>query len=674
MFRLGFLLLLLSFVLVDVYGQNDIADSLETKEILVQATRLESSWLNATSSISTQQIDDTYEGYAKTSLKELLNRQPGIFNQNANNYAQDLRISIRGFGARSAFGIQGVRLMVDGIPESTPDGQAQIDNLALDNIKKVEVLRGPSSGLYGNASGGVISLMSDFEVKKNYLQVSSLIGSYGVLKQNLNAGIKLGKSDIKLSGTHFKTDGYRDHSSSTTGILSGTYQYKSDNNLKVRITGNYTNSPEALDPGGVTLEDANLDQRAARLRNVDFNAGEKIEHFKIGSTISKLFNDKKLSVTTFYHNRQFEGGLPFVNGGYIQLDRNFFGQSGQLTFYQEKNRLLVGYDVQVQRDTRERFNNDMGAKGDLTLHQNENFKNYAIYLIDNIEVSQKLNVDLNLRFDKNDISVDDFFGDNTDQVNMDALSYGLGVGYLIQPELNSFLRVSSSFETPTLSELLVDPRSNGLNRDLSPLSSINYEIGIKSNTQKNLSWQTSLFYIRSENEIISFELEDFPGRDFFRNAGSTKRFGLEVMGTYEVPDKYFLNCSYTYSRFRFDDYVVDSVDLSDNTIPGIPDHNINFEFGFYLPYNFKVQSYNTYMGQLYAEDENIIRVDAYLRSDFKVGKSVEIGDLKVNIYGGVNNIFNQAYFDNVRINAFGARHYEPAPLRNYYVGLRFNIE
>jgi len=660
--------------------QVDSLSNVDIEEILIKSSRIISPLHTLPLSVSIQDSLLQKDAYQKTSLQEFLGAHPGVFSMNANNYAQDLRISIRGFGARSPFGIRGVKLIVDGIPETTPDGQGQIDNLILDNIQSIEILKGPSSGLYGNASGGVIKLNSEFDYLKSGIISNTQFGSYGNFRQAIKGVWQKKSSTLIASALHNQLDGYRTHSANETNIGSLKYQYNSPGKLKLRFISNFTHSPIAQDPGSLTLADADEIRDQARQRNVDFGSGESINHFKIGNSLEYILGNKKIESQSYFHKRQFDGKLPFTNGGIIDLNRNFFGHSSQIIFHQDfvssRNKILFGYDAQFQNDDRQRFVNNMSVRTDETLNQNEIFRNLALFLVDHFNVKEKLTVNLDLRYDNNVLRVEDDFlsdGDDSSKITYNSFNYGIGIGYNPKKNLFTYLRLSSSFETPTLSELSANPQGGGFNQALKPLESTNYEIGIKQYVSTKLKYQLALFNINTKNELLPFELADFPGRDFFLNAGKTKRTGLEFSGHLLYSNSLALNLTYNFSVFNFDEFETGADDFSNNTLPGLPRHYGSFDLIYQFGENTSLNFLTHYTGKLFADNANSVQIDDFFRSDIKLSQTLDLQKLTAKLYLGINNILDVQYFDNIRINAFGRRYYEAAPERNFYVGVKFRI-
>ncbi|MEM6802186.1 MAG: TonB-dependent receptor plug domain-containing protein, partial [Bacteroidota bacterium] len=244
-------------------------------------------------------------GNQQLSINESLVAVPGLFALNADNFAQDLRVSIRGFGARAAFGIRGVKLLVDGIPESTPDGQAQVDNVDMGLIQNMQILRGPAAGIYGNAAGGVILLQTE-EVKKPFAEARISGGSFNFQRYQAKAGFRYGKFSGLIYGSHTQTNGYRDHSEMENTLLNGRFRYAWDSLTSLTLLVNYVNSPLANDPGGVDSTAFTDNPQAARERNVDFDGGESVEQARIALNFQKALSDnQRLNIRAYRLSRDF---------------------------------------------------------------------------------------------------------------------------------------------------------------------------------------------------------------------------------------------------------------------------------------------------------------------------------------------------------------------------------
>mgnify|MGYP005988249157 FL=1 len=649
------------FFTIGVQAQNQSAlATITLSEVALQAPKTETPRNQLPFSLSIQSVDEFQKIYQQLSLQEYLVAVPGLFTQNANNYAQDLRISLRGFGARAAFGIRGIKLIVDGIPETTPDGQGQLDNLPLGLLSSVEVLRGPSASLYGNASGGVLYLNTLDQLENETIQLQSRLGAYGFQSYQLNTSLKGEKTVALLHINRTKTDGFRQNSGFEQTLFNTKIKHRLSSKSTLQLQLNYTDSPRAEDAGGITLEDTEADWSQARQRNVAYDTYESVNQFKSGLRWQQDWGDQwNLDTYGFYTFRDFYGKLPFENGGIINLTRNYFGFGSRLNYTQDKHRWQIGIETAQQADQRDRYLNLNGAQGSLSFSQLESFGSFGIYILDEVRW-EKVLLRTSLRYDDLRLGADSVSEDQTYQV----LNPSVGLSYEVAPQQRLFANFSSSFETPALSELSANPSgAEGLNLELEPARALNYELGWKGLWTKT-RMEANVFFIESTNEILPYELEAFPGRSFYRNAGATQRWGVEVFGSYQW-EQWELQASMSQAEYRF----TENNTSEGNTLPGIPNSQFFLQLGYTSLQNWQFQLTGEHIGSLYADTANAVQIEAFQKVRLQGGKTVALGNLELNLFAGINNLFDVRYFDNIRLNAFGGRYYEPAPGRNAFFGL-----
>ena len=649
------------FFTIGVQAQNQSAlATITLSEVALQAPKTETPRNQLPFSLSVQSVDEFQKIYQQLSLQEYLVAVPGLFTQNANNYAQDLRISLRGFGARAAFGIRGIKLIVDGIPETTPDGQGQLDNLPLGLLSSVEVLRGPSASLYGNASGGVLYLNTLDQLENETIQLQSRLGAYGFQSYQLNTSLKGEKTVALLHINRTKTDGFRQNSGFEQTLFNTKIKHRLSSKSTLQLQLNYTDSPRAEDAGGITLEDTEADWSQARQRNVEYDTYESVNQFKSGLRWQQYWGEQwNLDTYGFYTFRDFYGKLPFENGGIIDLTRNYFGFGSRLNYIQDKHRWQIGIETAQQADQRDRYLNLNGAQGSLSFSQLESFGSFGIYILDEVRW-EKVLLRTSLRYDDLRLGADSVSEDQTYQV----LNPSVGLSYEVATQHRLFANFSSSFETPALSELSANPSgAEGLNLELEPARALNYELGWKGLWAK-IRMEANVFFIESTNEILPYELEAFPGRAFYRNAGATQRWGVEVFGSYQW-EQWELQASMTQAQYRF----TENNTSEGNTLPGIPNSQFFLQVGYTSLQNWQFQLTGEHIGSLYADTDNAVQIEAFQKVRLQGGKTIALGDLELNLFAGINNLFDVRYFDNIRLNAFGGRYYEPAPGRNAFFGL-----
>lgn len=655
-------------------------DEVALEEIIVNATRMPRRLQDVAAAVSVVDQEAIQQGRQQLGLDESIAAVPGVFMQDRYNFAQDLRVSIRGFGARSNFGIRGVKIIVDGIPESLPDGQAQSDGIDLSTIEQIEVLRGPSSALYGNASGGVISLQTERPPAVPYSELSLNTGAFGFQRVQLKTAGQSDRIDYLLNLSDFSLDGYRQHSEIDSTSFTGRLGYRFDSG-KFNLMVATVEQPIANDPGGISLSDAQADPRQARQRNVDFNSGEALEQQRIGvSYIHKLSGHQELSFRGHAIEREFSNRLPFVGGGAVEFDRSVTGLGIEYRFQPTATQSsawqwVAGLELDEQDDDRRRFDNNAGVRGQLAFDQNEKVTSTAAFVQASRVLTPTLELSAGLRYDNIEFQAKDQFlvnGDDSGRRSFNEFSPMMGLLFRYSDDLSFYANLATSFETPTTTELANPEGQGGFNPLIKPQSANNYEMGVKYAKPGVWSYTASLFSIDVENELIPFELADLPGRDFYRNAGESSRRGVELALARDFSDTLSSSLVFTYSDFEFDRFVDDSGnDFSGNPLPGIPEQVAQWTLNYQHPRGGFVAFDVQYVGEIPLNNANTVRNDAYHVANLRFGvDDWQRGRWQLSPFVGINNLSNETWFANTRINAFGGRFFEPAPDRHVYAGIR----
>ncbi len=673
------------FILASIlFSQSDTLIISDIEAVTVSAPKITTALYKTPLSITKYNVSTIQESQQQLSLQEYINAVPGIFTMNANNYAQDLRISIRGFGARSAFGIRGIKLIVDGIPETTPDGQGQVDNLNLGIIQNIEILRGPASALYGNASGGIISINTINDFEKNYLKAGVTIGAFNLQQYNLTTGFKTKNTTYILHGNRSSADGYRKHSSFENNNFNARIFHQLSEKSKLNLLVNYADSPKAEDPGGIDLTAVNENRQQAHPQNILFNAGEEISQLKVGLNYKYDFDkNNRFNTYAFFSSRDFYGRLPFENGGIVDLSREYLGFGGNyllvLPLKNGVNKIQAGYDLATQSDNRLRFNNLNGLQDSLTYDQLEVFSNAGGYLVNHF-ISGNWLISGGIRFDWNHMDVSDRYeenGNNSGERTLRTWNPSFGISYKIARSQYIYSNFSTSFETPSLSELSANPSGNNSFNPLNAQKAKNYELGIKGNISSNVQYDLAIFHIDTKDELVPFELDSFPGRIFYRNTGKGSRNGLEFSINYDITDKWNFALNYAFSDFIYEKYVLnDTLDINynDNDLPGIPKSYGALSCSYVNEKGLHARLQGRYIGDIFTNDANDNSDDAYFLLNLNLGYQIKTGKIKITPFFGINNILNTKYNDNIRINALDGRYYEPGPGLNIYGGARFLLE
>ncbi len=656
-------------------SQNSQVEVLEPIE--VTATRSARPVQNIPNAVSLITKEDVPPGQPAITLDESLSTVPGLFTQNPYNFAQDLRISIRGFGARSPFGIRGIKILVDDIPQTLPDGISQLDAVDPGIIDHIEVLRGPSASLYGNASGGVISIFTedgpsgpfDFELK-------GVTGSFGLLKTQIKLGGRTPTSDYRVFGSRLELNGYREHNVTENLLFQTKFNWQAESGSDTQWTFQKLYSPRAEDPGGLTGSQAAINPRQAHPQNVLFDVGEEVDQELLGWRWRKPLGTKQdLTFTAHLIHRDFSNRLPFVSGGQVEFERWAPGAAlkyiNNHSLFSKSNRWIAGLDFLYQNDDRQRFDNNTGLKGAETLNQRETVDSLGIYFRDELVLSDDWELTAGARYDRIHYRVDDAFVADGDQSGAQTLNQGsgtLGALYHLTPEHRIYLNGSTVFETPTTTELINNPSgTGGFNPILKPQTSYSMELGLKGNP--GIEYELALFYIRTEDEITPFELAAFPGRTFFRNSGTSERKGVEAWLRWRLLKNWQGTVSYTYSDFEFQEFVVSGMDFNGNRLPGIPLHRAVGQIEYRHPQGWFGSVLAEHVSRFYVNNENTVDNSAYTNVRLNLGMEKRWGSIRGSVFMGVNNMLDESYNANTRINAAGGRYFEPAPPFNLFAGI-----
>jgi iron complex outermembrane receptor protein len=664
--------------------------------VVVEATRLPTEALRVPYAISRLDQHDWGGGRQQLSLAAPLSNLPGLLVLNPNNFAQDLRLSVRGFGARSAFGIRGVKILVDGLPETTPDGQGQVDNLDAGLIAGAALLSGPASGMYGNAAGGVVRLETEDPPEQPFIEVRLSGGSYEFQRYQLKSGGQTGAYRWIAYGSHTRQEGFREQSRMENTLLNAKIQRQFGVSGQLEVLLNYVNSPIAEDPGGLSRELFEKDPSQAWSSNRTFVAGEAVEQGRVGLRWSREWVDgKAIEVYGFYLFRDFNNRLPFEAGGAVQLFRNYAGGGIRLRGGQvlagRHYRSVLGVDVERQTDRRKRHDNLEGAIGPLVFDQLEVFSMVGLYWVQEWSPLQDIWLTVALRYDFNHLVADDRLvsnGDASGTSRYQNLSPSLGGSYAVLKNHHLYGNYSYSFETPALSELSVNPDgAAGFNKQLQPQRAHNYELGAKGQLASWLNYQTAVFYLQLNNELVPYELSNSPGRFFYRNAGASTRKGVEAALRWQARPRLFGRLSYTFSDFSYTDYEVDGVQFGGQQLPGIPKHLVAGQVAFVYSKTGRATLEGRYLSRLYADDANTAFAEAFLELNLLFSqkfpwKALELTlfsqkfpwkALELTTFGGVNNLLNATYVNNVRLNAFGGRYFEAISGIHVYAGIQVRL-
>ena len=657
-------------------------------ELNVTVTRSAAPLERVPYAVSVLNRGDIQRGQQTLGIDEALNNLPGVVVSNRYNFSLDQRISIRGAGSRSNFGVRGLKILLDGVPQTLPDGQSQLTNIDFGTVDRAEVLRGASSSLYGNASGGVISFQTQQAAPGPFAQNLRVQGGSGKRDgddfykwQTWTSG-RAGSVSGTLSLSQFKADGFRQHSAAEFRQLNAGLDYAISGSTLARLRLNLADSPEAQNPGALTLAEylANPDSAAANniRRGADKDAQQQqlslgLRHFDAGGN--------EYEATVFGLLRDLANPLaapPDINPGptagtYVAIDRAVGGArlsaSRRLGSAATSPRLNAGADVQHLRDDRQNFVHDGGVPTSAVfLDQLEKITELGPFAQVQWAPNEQLLFSGGLRYDWVRFALDDrYTGDGFDDSGartMSAASGNIGASWTVQSRFVPYVNLSTAFETPTTTELVNQPDgSGGFNPELGPQRAVNYEVGARGQPFTGVSYSVALFLGRVSDAIVQ-QLE-VGGRAFFRNAGKTHNDGAEVGLTLSPVSALTLSAAYTYARYRFADAA-----LKGKRLPGVPEHFWRLGFRSRLPAGFFADADHTIATSVAADDANTIIVPAWGAgvTNLRLGWSGSTGTLRLAPFLGLNNLWDRRYIGSVTLNGLGGRVIEPAPRRVIYVG------
>ena len=672
------LLLLSTAFSAPVWAQTDTEAVLPTVE--VSAPRLAREIYATPAAVSTIDQDAIAQGQQRVRLDESLNRVPGVFLQNRDNFAQGQRISIRGFGARAPFGVRGITVMVDGIPYTLPDGQAQLDAIDLDSAERIEVIRGPSSVLYGNAAGGVIDITTADGRDNPGTRLRMGAGSDGYQKMALQNGGVQGDWSHHISLTALNVDGYREQSSTEKYLLNAKLRRELGSDRALTAIINLLDNPRSEDPGALNAREVAEGRDQAAPNSLALDAGQTVDQQLIGLQYEDLSaGEGELYLKGFIAQRDFEQQLPFVGSSRLGYQRDYMGASAEyhheVTLGNLPLNYIVGVDAVRQKD--DRFRNDVnpqGAVGEPLADETQTATSTGVFAQGDLALSELLTLSLGTRFDRVDLDVDDDFaadGDQSGQRTFNEWSGSAGLSYRYRPQHQAYINTGTAFETPTFSEF-ANPAGGGFNPSVEPQKAWNREVGLRGYIEPlALDYDVALFSVRVRDELVPY---DEGGRTFYQNAGDTKRDGVELALGWQLADQWRLDSALTLARYEFDEFATPSERFDGNRIPGLPEQTwVNQLTWENLDERFATLE-TEYVGDLVADNANETSVDSYWLVNLRVGDGWQLSQqTRLSAYVGLRNLLDEEHYSNVRLNGTFGRFYEPAPGRSVYGGVELSF-
>ena len=680
-------LLLLALFAGAARAQSDSTarDTARLNPTVVTVLRTSVELARAPFAVSVVTRDEIQRGKPGFALDEALAAVPGVQVDNRFNYALGERISIRGFGSRAQFGVRGVRVLLDGIPMTTADGQTSLNNVDVASLARVEVVRGPASALHGNAAGGVIQLESDrgdeFAHRRGGGEVRYSHGADGLSRFQLLS--RSSGDHVFATGTvsMLKYDGYRDwNTADNTHVNFLVGRYFSAGTLA--LLGNFVDY-DAKNPGGLNRDSATLKPFMAWPTNkTRFFTGEKGRQTQGGATWRQQIGGAELQLATHALSRNIDNPIPQT---IVEIDRDAAGARASLSAHPGAIGMTIagGAEWQMQRDDRRNYVNtpNTGARGAITLDQRERVDNTALFLQLTSEILNTVDVMAGVRFDRigftaHDRLVSGTNPDDSGERTMSATSPSIGVTWRLAP-LSLFANYSQSFETPTTSELAnQESGAGGFNPTLDPQHTRSVEAGVNGNVRLGGvagNYQLVGYRALVDDALIPFEVASAPGRQYFRNAGKTKHRGIEFGTSLVFPRAIALRGAFTHTEATFEDYAVTvgtTTTVHDGkSLPGVAPNRGDATLSW-QPSNVFVDWETRAQSRMPVNDANSEYASDYVIHGLRGGvREIAFGPLLFAPHVGVFNLFDRRYMTSVVVNAFGGRYYEPGPPRSVYAGI-----
>ncbi|WP_394611074.1 TonB-dependent receptor PqqU [Klebsiella pneumoniae] len=673
------------------------AQAADEQTMVVTAAPTTVSELDTPAAVSVVNGDEMRQAAPRVNLSESLGAVPGLQVQNRQNYAQDLQLSIRGFGSRSTYGVRGLRIYVDGIPATMPDGQGQTSNIDIGSVDTIEVLRGPFSALYGNSSGGVINVTSQTGPQPPTVEASSYYGSFGTWHYGMKAtgavgdGSHAGDVDYTVSTNRFTTHGYRDHSGARKNLANARLGVRINDVSKLTLLLNSVDI-KANDAGGLTTDEWRDNPRQSP-RGDQYNTRKNTRQTQAGLRYERqLSAQDDLSVMMYAGERettQFQSIprapqlKPSHAGGVIDLTRHYQGIDTRLT---HRGELLVpvtltaGLDYENMSERRKGYENfvmvngapQYGEQGALRRNERNLMWNVDPYLQTQWQLTDKLSLDAGVRyssvwFDSNDYYITPGNGDDSGDASYHKWLPAGSLKYALTDAWNVYLSAGRGFETPTINELSYrSDNQSGLNFGLKPSTNDTVEIGSKTRIGNGL-FTAALFQTNTDNEIVVDSSSG--GRTSYKNAGKTRRQGMELGLDQQFGESWRLKAAWTWLDATYRTNVCDDASCNGNRIPGIARNMGYASFGYQPEQGWYAGSDIRYMSDIMANDENTAKAPSWTVVGLTTGYKWSYGRMDMDLFGRIDNLFDREYVGSVIVNESNGRYYEPAPGRNYGIGL-----
>ncbi|WP_028626396.1 TonB-dependent receptor family protein [Metapseudomonas resinovorans] len=638
---------------------------------------------------SVDRVDPVQRAQPGINLSEQLSGVPGLAIQNRQNDAQEPQLSSRGFGARSAFGVRGIKLLSDGIPATTPDGQGQASSFDLDVLDHIEVLRGPFATTYGSNSGGVVQLFSRDGEDPPRLSGGTTLGSWGTQRERLTLEGGDGRVGYLVNRSHFETDGYRDHSAALIDKTFAKLTLRPDADTRLALIYSDLDQNGTQDPQGLSWQAYRQDPRSVSANTLLFNTRKTVDQRQGGLNLERRFGEASWQTTLYSGTRrviQFQSipvavqANPRHSGGVIDFQRDYQGIGSRWIqpFDTDLGRFTAtaGVDYDQSSDDRQGYENfigdSLGVKGALRRDERDEVTSASPYVQLSWERGD-FRVLAGLRHNEVAFEVDDRYlanGDDSGRVTYRETTPSLGLTYALTPDLNLYASWARGFETPTLNELSYSGADGGFGFGLQPASSRQLEVGLKALLPRDGRLELALFEIRTEDELVV--AASLGGRTRYQNAAETRRRGLELGLEQPLHQDWRLELAYTWLDARYTESFSSAGQTipSGKRMPGIAEHTLFATLAWSPRSGLDAGLEGQWRSSLEVEDSARARAapgfalaNAYLRLEQRQRSWTFSQTLRLD------NLFDRDYVGSVIIGEGNQRYYEAGAGRSWYAGL-----
>lgn len=678
----------------------NIQDStINIDEFVITGTRVSKKIIDIPYSVTRiNNVDFQYD--KKVGVDDMLSSVPGMFLQS--RYGNhDVRISIRGFGSKSNSGIRGVRILLDDIPESEPDGQTRIEAIDFQSIGRIEIAKGNLSSMYTNAPGGVINFINDIYFTRSIITQFNQFGSFGLRRNGIKVGIRTDKYGLLTTYSNHNYDGFREHNSEHWNIVNTVVETNPSKNTSLKILFYFADGIIKL-PGSLTKEEFEANPYQADQRAIDRDLKRLSTKGRLGIRYNAKFGNKlnnEFELTTYATIKYFER----TSREYRIINRYGLGMrlryGNKSKIFNRINEFSIGSDLLFQPARTEYYDNINGQKGDQLLQlKNEKINNTGFYLSNNYEIlKERMFVLATIRYDHINFNLkEETLPSRIDDRTFNAFGPKLALNYKLSKWVAIYTSYSLSFDSPAKNELESFDPTFIYNHELKAQEIKSFEIGIKGNLINRkteffnrILFEATFFNLNINNDVVPYEVYN---EVFFRNAAKTNRRGIELGSSIEIHKSLKFTFAYTFSDFTYINYLTNTIeidsagniietekDFSDNIVPSVPKNNIYMALSYEHALSRKINgfaklSYSGISG-LWVDDANTDKTEAYQLLNSVLGVDMKFGKFNMLISGGVNNMLDVVYVGFTNTNSADRRFYEAGAPRNFFfsinLGYRF---